>query len=184
MCLREQSTELNKCDCGVVGNARPCQGRDRGFEPRLSLLKKDIHLDILFLNLNHWGRGMSIIGITRGLLSIHCAALADENGAVLISGSSGSGKSTVTTRLLSQGYRLVANVMQFAGQKENRTTYWKLPKHKSGEDLSAKDAICNFMSIYEKCVLDATRTKGKRGITLSGGLDSSSLAALATKILK
>ena len=27
------------CDSGVVGNARPCQGRDRGFEPRLSLLK-------------------------------------------------------------------------------------------------------------------------------------------------
>ena len=30
--------KLNKCDSGVVGNARPCQGRDRGFEPRLSLL--------------------------------------------------------------------------------------------------------------------------------------------------
>ncbi len=28
-----------KCDSGVVGNARPCQGRDRGFEPRLSLRK-------------------------------------------------------------------------------------------------------------------------------------------------
>lgn len=27
------------CDSGVVGNARPCQGRDRGFEPRLSLLR-------------------------------------------------------------------------------------------------------------------------------------------------
>ena len=27
----------DKCDSGVVGNARPCQGRDRGFEPRLSL---------------------------------------------------------------------------------------------------------------------------------------------------
>ena len=38
-------SKLNKCDSGVVGNARPCQGRDRGFEPRLSLLfnkKKDI----------------------------------------------------------------------------------------------------------------------------------------------
>ena len=31
-------TSNNKCDSGVVGNARPCQGRDRGFEPRLSLL--------------------------------------------------------------------------------------------------------------------------------------------------
>ena len=30
--------KINKCDSGVVGNARPCQGRDRGFEPRLSLL--------------------------------------------------------------------------------------------------------------------------------------------------
>ena len=30
------------CDSGVVGNARPCQGRDRGFEPRLSLLRKGI----------------------------------------------------------------------------------------------------------------------------------------------
>ena len=28
---------LDICDSGVVGNARPCQGRDRGFEPRLSL---------------------------------------------------------------------------------------------------------------------------------------------------
>ncbi len=34
--VRENS--LMKCDSGVVGNARPCQGRDRGFEPRLSLL--------------------------------------------------------------------------------------------------------------------------------------------------
>ena len=32
--------QMYKCDSGVVGNARPCQGRDRGFEPRLSLLFK------------------------------------------------------------------------------------------------------------------------------------------------
>lgn len=37
-CSTQESTQLNKCDSGVVGNARPCQGRDRGFEPRLSLL--------------------------------------------------------------------------------------------------------------------------------------------------
>ena len=33
-----------KCDSGVVGNARPCQGRDRGFESRLSL--SDIKIDL------------------------------------------------------------------------------------------------------------------------------------------
>lgn len=32
-----KSDEDSICDSGVVGNARPCQGRDRGFEPRLSL---------------------------------------------------------------------------------------------------------------------------------------------------
>ena len=30
------------CDSGVVGNARPCQGRDRGFEPRLSLFTESL----------------------------------------------------------------------------------------------------------------------------------------------
>ena len=38
-CSTQESTQLNTCDSGVVGNARPCQGRDRGFEPRLSLFK-------------------------------------------------------------------------------------------------------------------------------------------------
>ena len=28
---------LNVCDSSLVGKARPCQGRDRGFESRLSL---------------------------------------------------------------------------------------------------------------------------------------------------
>ena len=27
----------DKCDSGSVGRVRPCQGRGRGFEPRLSL---------------------------------------------------------------------------------------------------------------------------------------------------
>ena len=44
-------SKLNKCDSGVVGNARPCQGRDRGFEPRLSLLfnkKRTSGKDVFF----------------------------------------------------------------------------------------------------------------------------------------
>ena len=45
--LRTQYT-ISICDSGVVGNARPCQGRDRGFEPRLSLFLKDILSDIFF----------------------------------------------------------------------------------------------------------------------------------------
>ena len=38
------SEQSDKCDSGVVGNARPCQGRDRGFEPRLSLSEHHLKL--------------------------------------------------------------------------------------------------------------------------------------------
>ena len=35
--------------CGVAANMRPCQGRDRGFEPRHSRLKYGNLIDVLFL---------------------------------------------------------------------------------------------------------------------------------------
>ena len=48
------SSRHNWCDSGVVGNARPCQGRDRGFEPRLSLSSKGILKNQnSFFDLNH-----------------------------------------------------------------------------------------------------------------------------------
>ena len=50
-CSTQESTQLNKCDSGVVGNARPCQGRDRGFEPRLSLFKSQELSFLAFFNL-------------------------------------------------------------------------------------------------------------------------------------
>ena len=45
-----KTVDSNKCDSGVVGNARPCQGRDRGFEPRLSLWGSDLVGAFLCLN--------------------------------------------------------------------------------------------------------------------------------------
>lgn len=36
---KKQTEQYNECDSGSVGRVRPCQGRGRGFEPRLSLLK-------------------------------------------------------------------------------------------------------------------------------------------------
>ncbi len=35
--LRESNTPQSKCESSSVGRARPCQGRGRGFESRLSL---------------------------------------------------------------------------------------------------------------------------------------------------
>ncbi len=37
LCYTLTVRNSDRCDSGVVGNARPCQGRDRGFESRLSL---------------------------------------------------------------------------------------------------------------------------------------------------
>lgn len=57
------------------------------------------------------GYGMSFLALQRGMLPIHCSALADENGAILIAGESGSGKSTITASFLKNGYRLMADDM-------------------------------------------------------------------------
>ena len=57
------------------------------------------------------GYGLSFLALQRGMLPIHCSALADDKGAVLIAGESGSGKSTITASFLKNGYRLMADDM-------------------------------------------------------------------------
>lgn len=57
------------------------------------------------------GFGMSMLAMQRGMLSIHCSAVADEEGALLIAGESGTGKSTLTAAFLEKGYRLMADDM-------------------------------------------------------------------------
>lgn len=67
------------------------------------------------------GYGMAMIAMQRGQLAIHCSAVADAQGAVLIAGESGAGKSTVTTMLLEQGYELMADDMAVVEPGTDRT---------------------------------------------------------------
>lgn len=67
--------------------------------------------NLMYLRTYILGYGMSMLAMQRGILSIHCSALCDEDGAVLIAGESGAGKSTVTTAFLESGYRLMADDM-------------------------------------------------------------------------
>lgn len=67
---------------------------------------KDANLNAYLL-----GWGVAVLGFQRKIPAIHCSCVADERGAILISGRSGSGKSTVTEALLAQGYGLVADDM-------------------------------------------------------------------------
>lgn len=110
--------------------------------------KSDVEQNLL--NSYIFGWGMSIIGIMRGLLSIHCAALADEAGAVLICGSSGSGKSTVTTRLLNQGYRLVADDMALvdAITEDKAYAYPAFPYNKLCRDAAVEQGFDLKKLIY------------------------------------
>ena len=69
------------------------------------------------------GFGMSMIAMQRGLLAIHCSALADDKGAILIAGESGAGKSTVTKAFLDSGYRLLADDVAWVETKDDGKSY-------------------------------------------------------------
>lgn len=74
-------------------------------------LKEGGRMDYLRNYLLGWG--MSMLALQRGILAMHCSAVADERGAVLICGESGAGKSTLTVSLLERGFRLMADDMAF-----------------------------------------------------------------------
>lgn len=67
--------------------------------------------NMMYLQTYILGYGMSMLAMQRGMLSIHCSALANDDGALLIAGESGAGKSTVTSAFLEQGYQLMADDM-------------------------------------------------------------------------
>ncbi len=77
--------------------------------------------NVMYLQSYILGFGMSMLAMQRGLISIHCSALANDKGALLIAGESGAGKSTLTAAFLDQGYRLMADDMAWVevtdGQK-------------------------------------------------------------------
>lgn len=72
-------------------------------------IKNDAGFDRICAFLLGWG--MAMIGYQQGKPAIHCSCVADERGAVLICGYSGSGKSTATDYLLKSGYSILADDM-------------------------------------------------------------------------
>ncbi len=65
------------------------------------------------------GWGISILFYQRGVVGIHCSCVADERGAVIISGASGAGKSTTTAHFLEKGYRLMADDLAMVEVRED-----------------------------------------------------------------
>ncbi|WP_044915207.1 hypothetical protein [Butyrivibrio sp. WCE2006] len=56
------------------------------------------------------GYCMAILLLQRRILAIHCSAVTDgENGAFLISGEMGAGKSSLTRKLIEKGFKMMAD---------------------------------------------------------------------------
>jgi asparagine synthase (glutamine-hydrolysing) len=62
--------------------------------------------------------------------------------------------------------------------------YWKISLHDDYKDISLEEASTIFKNLFEDAIKIRLRSDVKIGNTLSGGLDSSSIAVLADKILK
>jgi hypothetical protein len=54
----------------------------------------------------------------RGMLAFHAAAVANDQGTVLLAGDSGSGKSTLLTALLQRGWTMLADDLAIVGLNE------------------------------------------------------------------
>lgn len=76
----------------------------------ITYFKKDSCPD-MYLTSYLLGWGMSMVCLQRNMLAMHCSVVTDGQKAYLISGESGSGKSTVTRDLLLKGYKLMADDM-------------------------------------------------------------------------
>lgn len=63
------------------------------------------------LNAYILGWGIATLFYQRGELAIHCSCVKKDRSAILISGNSGCGKSTVTNELLKRGYSFMADDM-------------------------------------------------------------------------
>lgn len=75
-----------------------------------------------------------------------------------------------------------AHFMSANQQKFQIQKYWDL-KNKKIRYKKANDYVDAFLEIYQKAVSSRLRSSGDIGIFLSGGLDSSSVAAIAAKEL-
>lgn len=86
------------------------------------------------------GLAMSMLFMQRKMLTIHCSVVCDSEGAILIAGESGIGKSTLTTELLREGYALVADDMVVVNRSDDQVVmaYPAFPYQKLCRDAVVK----------------------------------------------
>ena len=68
------------------------------------------------------GYGMAMLFLQRKMLAVHCSGIRFDDKAIMISGGSGSGKSSLARQFLEHGYGLMADDMMVAGSIKVRDT--------------------------------------------------------------
>ncbi|MCR4902030.1 MAG: hypothetical protein K6A23_04165 [Butyrivibrio sp.] len=124
------------------------------------------------------GYGMAMLFLQRGEIAVHCSALSTNNGAVIIAGESGSGKSTITTALLNEGMSLMADDMAIVSPGENSAiAYPAFPYQKLCRDA----ALSNNEDLSKLIYID--EDKDKFLIPYKGNFDLSGYPVKAMFVL-
>jgi asparagine synthase (glutamine-hydrolysing) len=85
---------------------------------------------------------------------------------------------------LYQGVQVLppATALEFASGRLQTELYWKLGDHRVGIPEKHEERLERFKDLFYKAVEDRLRTPGNVGVELSGGLDSTGIAAAAWEI--
>ncbi|WP_416111522.1 hypothetical protein [Methanobacterium sp. MZD130B] len=103
-------------------------------------------LDINFLKFLLFGYGFAILLHLRGRLVLHANAFNIDDSAIIISGVSGIGKSTISFAFLQKGYKLLCDdVLSINIEKKCQNVYPSFPRIKLWPDV-----IQNFEETPEK----------------------------------
>lgn len=95
------------------------------------------------------GYGLSMLALQRGQLAIHCSAISKDGKACLICGEPGAGKSTVTSVLLKQGWKLMADDMAVVDTRDGITyVHPAFPYQKLCKDAAISQGYCLEEEIY------------------------------------
>ena len=88
------------------------------------------------------GYGLAMLFLQRGKLAVHCSGIVKDKKALMISGMSGAGKSSLTDRFLEHGFRLMADDMMVAGvESEAAYAYPAFPYTKLCADLLRRRSV-------------------------------------------
>lgn len=126
-----------------VGHFVITSGNDILVQPSDSVGENDLASFVL-------GWGLSFLFQMRGFSAIHSSAVEIQNQAVLISGVSGAGKSTIALSLIHAGYRYLADDIVMVNPREDMLIQPAFPQQKVCRNIAEQMETGNLFYINEK----------------------------------